>query len=229
MTPSRKSVRRRSFGGLALLYLVLAVILFGTAGTFDYWQAWLFLAVYAACSLAITLHLMVADPALLQRRMRGGAGAEREPAQKIIMRLMLAGFIGLVVVPGLDHRFGWSDAPWPVALLGRRWSCSAGPSFTSSSARTLSPRPQSSWRRTSGSSPTGSTPISGTRCMPAGLAMLAGIPLSLGSWWGLLVLVATMPVLAWRLLNEEAFLQRNLAGYTEYCASVRSRLIPHVL
>ena len=61
-----------------------------------------------------------------------------------------------------------------------------------------------------------------------GLVMLAGIPIALGSWWGLLALVATMPALVWRLLDEEKFLARNLPGYVEYQEKVRYRLIPHV-
>ncbi len=61
-----------------------------------------------------------------------------------------------------------------------------------------------------------------------GLVMLLGMPISLGSWWGLLVIVAMTPALGWRLLNEEKFLARNLPGYREYQRKVRYRLIPMV-
>ena len=60
------------------------------------------------------------------------------------------------------------------------------------------------------------------------LVMLLGIPIALGSWWGLLVIVAMMPALIWRLIDEEKFLGRNLAGYGEYQYAVRFRLIPLV-
>jgi len=61
----------KAFGGLLLLLLVMAALLFIAAGTLDYWEAWTFLAVYFAPSVAITLYLMKEDPKLLERRMRG--------------------------------------------------------------------------------------------------------------------------------------------------------------
>jgi protein-S-isoprenylcysteine O-methyltransferase Ste14 len=61
-----------------------------------------------------------------------------------------------------------------------------------------------------------------------GLVLLAGIPLALGSWWGWLIVAAMVPALIWRLIDEEKFLARNLAGYREYQQKVRYRLVPGV-
>jgi protein-S-isoprenylcysteine O-methyltransferase Ste14 len=58
--------------------------------------------------------------------------------------------------------------------------------------------------------------------------MLVGVPLALGSWWGLVVLLLILPVLIWRLLDEERFLRQNLPGYTEYQAKVKYRLLPFI-
>jgi protein-S-isoprenylcysteine O-methyltransferase Ste14 len=58
--------------------------------------------------------------------------------------------------------------------------------------------------------------------------MLLGIPIALGSWWGVLAVVAMIPALIWRLLDEERFLARNLPGYVKYQSKVRYRLIPLV-
>lgn len=60
------------------------------------------------------------------------------------------------------------------------------------------------------------------------LLMLGFTPLALGSTWGLLVDISTFAGLAWRLLDEERFLKRNLPGYAEYCSKVRYRLFPFV-
>ena len=57
---------------------------------------------------------------------------------------------------------------------------------------------------------------------------LAGMPLALGSWWGFVALAAFVPVLIWRLADEERLLARDLPGYTEYQSRVRYRLIPFV-
>lgn len=58
------------------------------------------------------------------------------------------------------------------------------------------------------------------------LIMLLGIPLALGSWWGLLTIVPMALALVWRILDEEAFLRKNLPGYAEYRAQVKYRLVP---
>src|ERR1019366_7796278 len=108
----------KAFGGLLFLLLVMAALLFIPAGTLAYWQAWVFLAVYFAASLAITLYLIKKDPALLERRMSGGPAAEEEPIQKIIMSFVSLGFIGLFVLAALDHRFAWSHMPPYAALAG---------------------------------------------------------------------------------------------------------------
>src|SRR5580704_5514698 len=108
----------KAVGALLCLMLAVAALVLVPAGTLDYWQAWTFLAVYFASTLALTLYLAKSDPQLLQRRMSGGPGAEKEPAQKIIMSLTSLGFIGLLVAPALDHRFAWSAMPAYVALTG---------------------------------------------------------------------------------------------------------------
>ena len=60
------------------------------------------------------------------------------------------------------------------------------------------------------------------------LPMVVGTPLALGSWWGLLPLMVFVPAIIWRLLDEERFLRRNLAGYVEYADRMRWRLLPNV-
>src|SRR5262245_40909350 len=81
------------------------------SGTTHYWQAWVYLSIFVGASVLTTLYLLMNDPALLQRRMTGGPMAETERAQRIIMWFASAGFIALLVVPALDHRFGWSAVP----------------------------------------------------------------------------------------------------------------------
>ena len=220
------ALHRQAFIGLLFLLLVMASLLLIAAGTLHYWQAWVFLGVYFACSLAITLDLMKRDPALLARRMRGGPFAEKETVQKVIMSFASLGFIGLLVVPGLDRRLGWSEMPSWMAIAGDALMLAGWlgifyvfreNSFTSSTIevaedqKVISRGPYA-WVR---------HPM-----YAAALLMLTGIPVSLGSWWGLLVIAAILPAILWRLLDEEKFLARSLAGYIEYQGSVRYRLLP---
>jgi len=207
------SLNIRAFGGLLFLLLVMAALLFIPAWTLDYWQAWTFLAAYFASSLAITLYLIRNDPKLLERRMRGGPSAEKETSQKIIMFLASLGFIGLIVLPALDYRFAWSHMPPYVALAGdvlvvlgwlaiflvfkeNTFTCAT--IELAPNQKVISTGPYALVRHP----------------MYAGaLVMLLGIPIALGSWWGLLIIVAMMPALIWRLIDEERFLARNLPGY----------------
>jgi protein-S-isoprenylcysteine O-methyltransferase Ste14 len=222
------TLRRRAFGGLAGLFLVMASLLFVAAGTLHYWQAWLFLAAYFAASLAISLYLVRKDPALAQRRMSGGPFAEKEPAQRIIMFLTSLGFIALLVEPALDHRFGWSDLPAYLVVAGdllmllgwlgiffvfRENSFASATIESAADQRVIATGPYARVRH----------PM-----YAAALVMLLGIPLALGSWWGVLIVIAIMPALIWRLTDEERFLLQNLPGYPEYRDRVLYRLLPFV-
>ena len=219
---------RKGFVSLSILFLVMAAFLFVSAGTLRYWQAWVYLAVYFTASIAITLYLVKQDPALLARRMSGGPFAEKEPTQQIIMTLTSIGFIALIIVPALDHRFGWSHVPISGVLLGnllmllgwlgiyfvfRENSFAATTIQTSADQRVISTGPYAIVRH----------PM-----YAAALVMLLGISPALGSWWGVLIVLAILPALIWRLLDEERFLVRNLPGYSEYQVRVRYRLLPFI-
>jgi protein-S-isoprenylcysteine O-methyltransferase Ste14 len=219
---------KKAFAGLLFLLLLMAALLFIPAGTFDYWEAWTFLAVYFVSSLAITLYLIKKDPKLLARRMRGGPAAEKEPTQKIIMSLASLGFVGLIVVPALDHRFAWSHMPPYMALAGDvlvllGWLVIffvfKENTFTSATVELAPDQKVVS---------TGPYALVRHPMYAGGLVMFLGIPIALGSWWGLLVILTMTPALIWRLLDEEKFLARNLPGYAEYQKRVRDRLIPLV-
>jgi protein-S-isoprenylcysteine O-methyltransferase Ste14 len=218
----------KTFGGLLSLFLVMAALLFASAGTFRYWQAWVFLAFYFAASLAITFYLMKKDPALLQRRMSAGPLAEKEPVQKIIMVFTSLGFIGLLVIPALDHRFAWSDLPPYAALAGDvlvllGWlgifRVFRENSFASATIELAQDQKVVS---------TGPYALARHPMYVGGLVMFLGMPIALGSMWGVLIVGAMIPVLIWRLLDEEKFLARNLPDYVEYQNKTRYRLIPLV-
>src|SRR5262245_9621117 len=108
----------RAAGKFLQLPLILALLVFLPAGTLDYWRGWLFSAVFAGCSLALTLYLAARDPDLLERRMNVGPGAEKEPTQKIIMIVTLAAFAAMPVLSAIDHRLGWSSVPDLIVILG---------------------------------------------------------------------------------------------------------------
>ena len=102
------TINIKAWLGLIFLTAVMGLLLFVTAGTVQYWQAWAYLGVYFGVSLLITVYLMKKDPALLKRRLSGGPTAEKEKTQKIIMLFASIGFIASLVVP----------TTWPVNVTG---------------------------------------------------------------------------------------------------------------
>ena len=160
--------------------------------------------------------------------MSGGPFAEKEPAQRIIMFLTSVGFIALLVEPALDRRFGWSDLPACLVVAGDLLMLFGWLGIFSSSGKTVLHQRPSSPPRTKGSSRP--VPMRGSviPCMRRHSLMLLGIPLALGSWWGVMIVIAIVPALVWRLTDEERFLSQNLPGYPEYRGRVRYRLLPFV-
>jgi len=94
---------------------IFFALLLAPAWSLNYWQAWVYGVVFFVTTTAIGIYFLKRDPRVVERRMRVGPAAEREPAQKVIMTLMLVGFVLLLVVPGFDHRWHWSSVPaWLV-------------------------------------------------------------------------------------------------------------------
>lgn len=213
---------------IAFEFVLLGLLLFIPAGTFGYWQAWLFLVVFAISTNAIGLYLLKNDPALLERRKKFGPTTETRPMQRVIMSTALLSIAGLFVFCGLDYRFGWSQVSPVVAIVGDVL-VAAGlfvnllvfreNSFGGSSIEIVSDQ------KVISSGPYGLV----RHPMYAGvLVMILGVPLALGSWWGLAILLITTPVLILRIRDEEAMLHKDLAGYDDYAQRVRYRLLPFV-
>lgn len=208
--------------------VVFGALLFGPAGTFDYWQAWVFLAAFVSTTIGPTIYLARNDPAALQRRMRSGPLAEGRTIQKFIVIGAFLGCFAMMVLSACDHRYGWSSVPAAVCVIGdvlvmtglgiamlvviqNRYAAStvrveAGQILASDGLYKIVRHP-----------------------MYAGnVVMMTGIPLALGSYWAMFILVPGTLVLVFRILDEEKLLTQELSGYREYRQLVRYRLVPYV-
>jgi protein-S-isoprenylcysteine O-methyltransferase Ste14 len=217
---------RNTVLGFTQLIAALGILLFAPAWTLDYWQAWVYLLVFATSSALITLYLWKKDPKLLERRINAGPGAENEKVQKSIQLLASFVFVGAMILPSLDHRFSWSAVPLPATVAGDVLTALGflivflafkENTFTAATiAVTLGQKVVS----------TGPYAIVRHPMYSGALVMLFGTPLALGSWLGLLMFIPMMFTIAWRAREEERFLVKNLSGYPEYCRIVRYRLVP---
>jgi protein-S-isoprenylcysteine O-methyltransferase Ste14 len=222
------ALEKNAYGRLLRFMICVAAVLFVAAGTIYYWQAWIFLAVFFGSSFVITAYLAKHDPGLLERRLVAGPSAEKEKSQKIIQVLAMVAFIAIFVFPAIDHRYGWSSVPVSVAVAGDLliavgflavFFVFKENSYASSIIEVGAEQKVVA---------TGPYAIVRHPMYSGALVMLIGVPLALGSWWGLLLVIPITIVLVWRLLEEEKFLTKNLPGYSEYQNKVRCRLLPFV-
>jgi protein-S-isoprenylcysteine O-methyltransferase Ste14 len=212
----------------ALGLVAFGLMLFLPAGTFHYWQAWVFLAVFAFYTWIPSVYLVRKNPAALERRMHAGPLAETRTLQQIVSTVVFICFPAMLVVSALDHRFGWSSVPTTVTVVGDilvavglgvamlvvAQNGYAAANITVESGQTLV-----------------STGLYGLVRHPmysGSVIMMVGVPLALDSYWGLVFFLPALVALALRIRDEEEFLQQQLSGYSDYEQQVRYRLVPYV-
>ena len=204
------------------------VLLFVPAGTVNYWQAWVFIAVFIAATMLPSIYLAVNDPEALRRRMHAGPTAETRPVQRLIFCAIYVLVAALLVLSALDHRFGWTTVPLWLVVVGdvlvvvglvlAQWVVIQN----SYAAATI--RVEEGQRLAT----TGLYGLVRHPMYAGALIMMLGTPLALDSYWGLAVVIPAAAVLGIRILDEEKMLTDELDGYREYRQRVRYRLIPNV-
>lgn len=210
----------------ALFQLGLAALLFGSAGTWRFWQAWAYLGTYFVTTMVTNLHLVRNDPALLARRLKRGDQREADPVQRLFQALVGPLFIGLLAVAGLDRRFGWSAVSPAVAVAGQVLALASfvlvflvfrENTFASS---VIEVDPEQTVIATG--------PYRLVRHPMYTGAVLGALatPVALGSYWAELFFPPVVGIVVLRLLREERFLRERLPGYVAYTGETRYRLIP---
>lgn len=195
------------------------------AGTFNYWQVYLYFAVLVVPMIFVLIYFLKRDPRFLERRAKT---AEKVKEQKLIQLINLPVFISAFIVPGLDRRFGWSDIPVEfiiatdivilcgylfIFLVFRENSYASRIIEIDESQKVIT---------------TGLYSIVRHPMYLGVLIMYLPTPLALGSYWGLIPMALLPVALVFRILNEEKVLRENLPGYIDYCQKTRYRLIPYI-
>lgn len=209
----------RTVAGLVLICLML----FLPAGTFDYSGGWMFIALLFVPMTIAGVVLFVKSPYLLRKRLDAKEG---EKAQKTVVALSGLMFIAVFVLAGLDFRFGWTSVPgWLF-----RTSSAVFPLAYLMYAEVIR---ENAWlSRTidvQEDHKVVSTGLYGIVRHPmysATILLFLSIPLILGSWISFGVMLLYIPIIAARIRNEESVLETSLEGYTEYKKKVRFKVIP---
>jgi protein-S-isoprenylcysteine O-methyltransferase Ste14 len=219
------SLKSRLILRLSLGLIIVAAMLFIPAGSLRFWQGWAYLGVWFVPMVFAFGYFCKHDPKLIERRMQR---KEKVHEQKLIIRFGFATWLIGYLLPGLDHRFGWSHLPLWLTILSQAfvlggclmifWVLKAN----SFAAATIRVEP--------GQKVISSGPYRIVRhpmYLGAGVMFLFA-PLALGSYFALPVFALFIPIIVFRLLNEEKVLRQELPGYPEYCVKTRFRLVPFV-
>jgi protein-S-isoprenylcysteine O-methyltransferase Ste14 len=204
----------------------LALLLFVSAWTLAYWQAWLYWLLSTAAALTTALYFLRHDPALMRRRLEIGARAEPLQSQKTIQRIGGWLYAAMFVVAGIEHRVHGAQVPAPaifvadaivLAGLALTFVVFKTNTFTASTV-TVEPAQHVVT--------TGPYAIVRHPMYSASVLWFLATPFALGSPWALVPAALMSVALAVRLVDEERHLRESLPGYDGYCESVRRRLIP---
>lgn len=226
ITPSRIFARLVQTG---IFFLILGADLFLAAGRLDWWEAWVFLAVYFVIAATAALWILYRDPALSEERSRVGKNVRSW--DRVVVPLNLALTLVQWAVIGLDAgRYGWSVVPVRVRILG-------GLAFIPSFGLTL-------WASHVNTYLSGQVRIQAERGhhavtegpyrlvrhpMYVGMILLdLGLPLLLGSWWALIVSGVMIGLVVVRTALEDKTLQAEMSGYAEFVRQTPYRLFPGV-
>jgi protein-S-isoprenylcysteine O-methyltransferase Ste14 len=229
--PSHDDLVRKLITRTALSLLVLALLLFLGAGRVDWPAAWVYLGLVAAVSCWGGLWLLRNDPGLLAERLRPMIQRGQKPWDRALMSVMLPLWLGWLVLMGLDAgRYRWSHMPLGLQLLGAvlilvgcYWV-----GLVMRENRFAAPVVKIQRERGHKVVTTGPYRYMRHPMYAGAIPVMVGAPLLLGSWWGLLLSLVLMLLIAIRAVFEERTLMAELEGYADYARRVPYRLLPRL-
>ena len=220
-----KSLIKKIIIRFSFLPVFLGLLILLPAGTFNYWQVYIYFAVLIVPMLFVLFYFLRRDPKFLERRMKA---KEKEKQQILISIFSSFIFLAGLIITGLDQRFTWSDVPLYLIILAdiiillgyliiffvfKQNSFASRIIEVNENQKIIT---------------TGLYAIVRHPMYIGVLIMFIPTPIALGSYWGLIPFALLLVSLVLRILNEEKVLSDNLKGYKEYCQKTRYRLIPFI-
>ena len=205
--------------------LIVALVLFLPAGSWNYFNGWLFCGLLFLPMLVLGALLLWKAPALLEKRLNT---KEQEKPQMAVVAVSSLLFLAAFVAAGLDFRFGWTHVPiWLVCLAAVLQLAASG--LYAEVMR------ENAWlsrtvevQENQKVIDTGLYGIIRHPMYTATILLFLAMPLVLGSWVSFAIMLLYPVVIVFRIRNEEQVLEAGLAGYREYKQRVRCRLLPFI-
>ena len=203
--------------------IIISALLFISAGSIRFWNAWLFMGELFIPMLFVLVYLIIRDPELLLKRMNTN---EKEKTQKKVVLTTLIMFLSAFIISGLDYRFKWSTVPLVVVILSAFMVLTGYVLFfmvmrqNSYASRVVEIQEKQKVIDT------GLYGIVRHPMYSAAIQMFMFMPLVLGSFYALIPLIIFPLQMGIRMKNEELILEKGLDGYIEYKKKVRYKIIP---
>lgn len=205
--------------------IFVGLLLFLSAGTFNYFNAWLFMSLLFIPMFILGIFLFIKSPELLEKRLNA---KEKEKTQKGVVGFSAILFLASFLIAGFDYRFDWSVIPmWCVILASVILLVSYG-MYAEVMRENIYLSRTIEVQENQKVIDTGLYGIIRHPMYAVTIWLFLAIPIVLGSWWALLCMVPYPFLIAIRILNEEKILENNLSGYKEYKAKVKYRLVPFI-
>lgn len=206
-------------------FVAIGVLLFLTAGTLYYWNAWLFVAVLFVPMLFLGVMMLFKSPKLLEKRLDA---KEKVNEQKWVVALSGIMFVAAFVVAGLNFRFSWHSLPDYVIWIGVVFFLLSYLIYAEVMRENAFLSRTIEIQENQKVIDTGLYGIVRHPMYSATLIMFLSIPLILGSVISFAIMLAYIPIIAVRMNSEEQVLEEGLRGYKEYKQRVRYKVIPFV-
>lgn len=205
--------------------VIVMVLLFIPAGTFAYWQAWLFIGVLFVPMFLFGLVLMKRNPDLLRKRL---SAKEKESEQKRVVDISGVMFVAMFIIAGFNRRFDWWMLPDGIVL-------SAAAAFLLGYVMYAEVMRENVWlsriievHENQKVVDKGLYGVVRHPMYTSTLILFLSMPLILSSLWSFVIMLLYIPIIVKRIINEESVLSNELDGYAEYKQKVRYRLIPYL-
>jgi protein-S-isoprenylcysteine O-methyltransferase Ste14 len=215
---------------VAVSFLLMAVSLFLPAGTFAWPAAWIFLILLHGWLLVGIGLLLKHNPSLLEERLRFSQSNQKAWDRVFMLIYQLFLFAWLIFMPIDAVKYRWSQVPIMLQVVGAMFLITSFTiiSLTFRENAFLSPTVRVQHERGQTVISTGPYRYVRHPMYAGGLLLFLGTPLLLGSWYGLLLVLLLLLVVAVRAVGEERVLRDELPGYAAYMKQVKYRLVPYV-
>lgn len=205
--------------------LIMGLLLFLPAGSFDYWNGWMLLGILFIPMIIAGFVMMIKSPELLRKRLNA---KEEQSEQKTVIILSGLMFLSAFIVAGLNFRFGWIVLPNLVVYISAAVFLFGYILYAEVLRENAYLSRTVEVQENQKVIDTGLYGIVRHPMYMTTLLLFLSMPLVLGSIISFVIMLVYIPIISKRIRNEEQVLEEGLEGYSDYKKRVKHRVIPFI-